>query len=148
MADQNITALPVSATPASSDQLLLVGATEEKLIDYDKLADAILNKLTSKNFSLDQGTMPLVSALNQLNSNALRIIDVDYGDITIDNTGFTNLASKMPQTGTVRMATIKYYENIFPINAINIYAVSNESYVFGTPNTTIKNLIVRYWYIK
>lgn len=67
MADQNITALPVSATPASSDQLLLVGATEEKLIDYDKLADAILNKLTSKNFSLDQGTMPLVSALNQLN---------------------------------------------------------------------------------
>ena len=69
MADQNITALPVSTTPESSDQLLLVGATEEKLIDYDKLADAILNKLTSKNFSLDQGTMPLISALNQLNSN-------------------------------------------------------------------------------
>ena len=74
MADQNITALPVSATPASSDQLLLVGATEEKLIDYDKLADAILNKLTSKSFSLDQGTMPLVSALNQLNSNPLSIL--------------------------------------------------------------------------
>ena len=68
MADQNITALPVSDTPASSDQLLLVGATEEKLIDYDKLADAILNKLTSKNFSLDQGTMPLIRALNELNS--------------------------------------------------------------------------------
>lgn len=74
MADQNITALPVSTTPESSDQLLLVGATEEKLIDYDKLADAILNKLTSKNFSLDQGTMPLISALNQLNSNVF--IDV------------------------------------------------------------------------
>ena len=71
MADQNITALPVSDTPASSDQLLLVGATEEKLIDYDKLADAILNKLTSKNFSLDQGTMPLIKALNELNSNLL-----------------------------------------------------------------------------
>lgn len=69
MADQNITALPVSTTPETSDQLLLVGATEEKLIDYDKLADAILNKLTSKKFSLDQGTMPLISALNQLNSN-------------------------------------------------------------------------------
>ena len=71
MADQNITALPVSDTPASSDQLLLVGATEEKLIDYDKLADAILNKLTSKNFSLDQGTMPLIRALNELNSNRI-----------------------------------------------------------------------------
>ena len=73
MADQNITALPVSTTPETSDQLLLVGATEEKLIDYDKLADAILNKLTSKKFSLDQGTMPLISALNQLNSNLLKI---------------------------------------------------------------------------
>lgn len=71
MADQNITALPVSTTPETSDQLLLVGATEEKLIDYDKLADAILNKLTSKKFSLDQGTMPLISALNQLNSKLI-----------------------------------------------------------------------------
>ena len=73
MADQNITALPVATAPASSDQILLVGAEEEKLIDYDKLADAILNKLTSKNFSLDQGTMPLVSALNQLNSNTSKL---------------------------------------------------------------------------
>lgn len=69
MADQNITALPVSTTPASSDQLLLVGATEEKLIDYDKLADAILQKLTSKQYTLDQGTKTLPAALNELNSN-------------------------------------------------------------------------------
>lgn len=70
MADQNITALPVATSPASSDQLLIVGATEEKLIDYEKLADAILAKLTSKTFALDQGTKSLVAALNELNSNA------------------------------------------------------------------------------
>lgn len=69
MADQNITALPVATSPASSDQLLIVGATEEKLIDYEKLADAILAKLTSKTFALDQGTKSLVAALNELNSN-------------------------------------------------------------------------------
>ncbi len=69
MADQNITALPVTTSPASSDQLLVVGATEEKLIDYEKLADAILTKLTSKTFALDQGTKTLVAALNELNSN-------------------------------------------------------------------------------
>lgn len=87
MADQNITALPVATAPASSDQILLVGAEEEKLIDYDKLADAILNKLTSKNFSLDQGTMPLVSALNQLNSNT-------RFDVTVpDNVSIANNAS-------------------------------------------------------
>ena len=71
MADQNITALPVATSPASSDQLLIVGATEEKLIDYEKLADAILAKLTSKTFALDQGTKSLVAALNELNSKAL-----------------------------------------------------------------------------
>lgn len=86
MADQNITALPVATAPASSDQILLVGAEEEKLIDYDKLADAILNKLTSKNFSLDQGTMPLVSALNQLNSNPFLRYEKTFGDsLTIKN---------------------------------------------------------------
>lgn len=71
MADQNITALPVATSPASSDQLLIVGATEEKLIDYEKLADAILTKLTSKTFALDQGTKSLVAALNELNSNRI-----------------------------------------------------------------------------
>lgn len=86
MADQNITALPVSTTPETSDQLLLVGATEEKLIDYDKLADAILNKLTSKKFSLDQGTMPLISALNQLNSKPFLRYEKAFGEsLTIKN---------------------------------------------------------------
>ena len=88
MADQNITALPVATSPASSDQLLLVGATEEKLIDYDKLADAILTKLTSKQYTLDQGTKTLPAALNELNSNlpfgATKPLNTafDYNDIT------------------------------------------------------------------
>lgn len=81
MADQNITALPVAASPASSDQLLLVGATEEKLIDYDKLADAILTKLTSKQYTLDQGTKTLPAALNELNSNRFSICEKDVSDL-------------------------------------------------------------------
>ena len=85
MADQNITALPVAAAPASSDQLLLVGATEEKLIDYDKLADAILQKLTSKTFTLDQGAMTLLKALNELNSNPRAAVYI--GKITTSKTG-------------------------------------------------------------
>lgn len=71
MADQNITALPQTTAPEASDQLMIVGATEEKLIDYEKLADAILTKLTSKTFALNQGTMTLLQALNELNSNLL-----------------------------------------------------------------------------
>ena len=86
MADQNITALPVAASPASSDQLLLVGATEEKLIDYDKLADAILTKLTSKQYTLDQGTKTLPAALNELNSNPFLRYEKAFGEsLTIKN---------------------------------------------------------------
>lgn len=81
MADQNITALPVATSPTSSDQLLLVGATEEKLIDYDKLADAILTKLTSKQYTLDQGTKTLPAALNELNSNRFSIYEKQVSDL-------------------------------------------------------------------
>lgn len=59
------------ATPKDADKFMLYSAEDaaNKLIDYDKLADAVLNKLTSKTFGLDAGTMTLPAALNQLNSN-------------------------------------------------------------------------------
>lgn len=62
---------PVKTTPKDADKFMLYSAEDaaNKLIDYDKLADAVLNKLTSKTFGLDQGTMTLPAALNQLNSN-------------------------------------------------------------------------------
>ena len=130
MADQNITALPVSTTPETSDQLLLVGATEEKLIDYDKLADAILNKLTSKKFSLDQGTMPLISALNQLNSkrfkansyiihsdDSTKTVSVKWNSVNnhmtslllIDNNCITSLYITGKQTGATEISKKSEY---------------------------------------
>lgn len=65
---------PVKTTPKDADKFMLYSAQDaaNKLIDYDKLADAVLNKLTSKTFGLDQGTMTLPAALNQLNSNRLK----------------------------------------------------------------------------
>lgn len=72
MADQAINALSTKTAPETSDQLLLVGAGEPQLIDYDKMADAILNKITSKNYALDAGQMTLLAALNKLNSDRLR----------------------------------------------------------------------------
>ena len=69
MADQAINAISTKTAPETSDQLLLVGTGEPQLIDYDKLADAILNKITSKNYALDAGQMTLLAALNKLNSD-------------------------------------------------------------------------------
>ena len=70
MADQKINALPTKTTPVTGDKCLMSGAAEEYLIDYDKLATAILNKLTSKTYSLDQGTKTLIAAINELNSKS------------------------------------------------------------------------------
>lgn len=82
MADQMINGLPVKTAPQTGDKLLIIGTAEEQLIDYDKLADAILTKLTSKTFTLDQGSKSLVAALNELNSkfasNAELINGVEY----------------------------------------------------------------------
>lgn len=63
---------PAKTTPKDADKFMLYSAEDaaNKLIDYDKLADAVLNKLTSKTFGLDQGTMTLPAVLNQLNSNS------------------------------------------------------------------------------
>lgn len=65
---------PVKTTPKDADKFMLYSAEDaaNKLIDYDKLADAVFNKLTSKTFGLDAGTMTLPAALNQLNSNRLK----------------------------------------------------------------------------
>lgn len=84
MADQAINALSTKTAPETSDQLLLVGAGEPQLIDYDKLADAILNKITSKNYALDAGTMTLTAALNALNGNSktkISTIQTEYGHL-------------------------------------------------------------------
>lgn len=72
---------PSKTTPAAKDTFLIHSQEDnaERQIDYEKLADAILNKLTSKTFTLDQGVMTLLSALNQLNSKRLCIQQV-YGN--------------------------------------------------------------------
>ena len=76
MEDQAINALSTKTAPETSDQLLLVGAGEPQLIDYDKLADAILNKITSKNYALDAGQMTLLAALNKLNSESKSFVSL------------------------------------------------------------------------
>ena len=87
MADQAINALSTKTAPETSDQLLLVGTGEPQLIDYDKLADAILNKITSKNYALDAGTMTLPAALNALNGNTKKMISLPAGKtVTLTST--------------------------------------------------------------
>ena len=138
MADQNITALPVATAPASSDQILLVGAEEEKLIDYDKLADAILNKLTSKNFSLDQGTMPLVSALNQLNSNRVAVY---IGKITTSKTGEIATNNFISGSSIKNIIAVKIFDSAGSRN-VHTELYSYKTYAFVVAKNDVGDRLV------
>lgn len=85
MADQKINELPKKTSPTSGDAMLMIGAAEEYQIDYNQLAKAILNQLTSQTFTLDQGTKTLIAAINELNSKFLKISnprDIDLNEMT------------------------------------------------------------------
>ena len=138
MADQNITALPVAASPASSDQLLLVGATEEKLIDYDKLADAILAKLTSKTFALDQGTKSLVAALNELNSNRVAVY---IGKITTSKTGEIATNNFISGSSIKNIIAVKIFDSAGSRN-VHTELYSYKTYAFVVAKNDVGDRLV------
>ncbi len=110
MADQKVNELPAKASPVTGDKMLVIGAAEESLIDYDQLADAILNKLINKTFTLDQGTKTLLAALNELNSKT-NIID--------GNNGFGTGATK--------------YKDFMRISIVDRYSETNRTAYFLKP---------------
>lgn len=82
MADQKINALPSKTAPTTGDKMLMVGTAEEYLIDYDKLATAILNKLSSQSFSsLDTTAKTVLGAVNELNSKIKYKNDPSVNDL-------------------------------------------------------------------
>lgn len=71
--ETNFASLPSKTSPSNADMFLLEDTEDTKKINYSALADAILNKLTSKTYSgLDTSAKNLVSALNELNSNCIK----------------------------------------------------------------------------
>lgn len=110
MADQKINALPSKTAPTTGDKMLMVGTAEEYLIDYDKLATAILNKLSSQSFSsLDTTAKTLLGAVNELNSKCMKVAGKainsgdDLNDYTIpgiynsSSSGITATLLNMPE---------------------------------------------------
>ena len=143
MADQAINALSTKTAPETSDQLLLVGTGEPQLIDYDKLADAILNKITSKNYALDAGQMTLLAALNKLNSDMvgkIHALSTDCGYLY-----FRKSADAVSVFGTLKVINQNNIDNLtigkIPgfLNPNYDYAVlnANSNYVPYIPAGTL-----------
>lgn len=138
MADQAINALSTKTAPETSDQLLLVGTGEPQLIDYDKLADAILNKITSKNYALDAGTMTLPAALNALNGNSktkISTIQTEYGYLylkrTINTVGVYGAFENLP-LNTERIEITKDFKDFNPNYSYAVVDVKSGAGPFDT----------------
>lgn len=151
MADQAINALSTKTAPETSDQLLLVGTGEPQLIDYDKLADAILNKITSKNYALDAGQMTLLAALNKLNSDSLKSVIMSIGGIQIKNSdpGFAyysnSIKANIPEGATIVA--------VIPCGGFSagvmISSVNKNDFTLSCNNSCVlpANRNVKIWYI-
>ena len=87
--ETNFASLPSKTSPSNADMFLLEDTEDTKKINYSALADAILNKLTSKTYSgLDTSAKNLVSAINELNSKSIKIVSKDITDgSNIDDLG-------------------------------------------------------------
>ena len=125
MADQAINALSTKTAPETSDQLLLVGTGEPQLIDYDKLSDAILNKITSKKYALDAGQMTLLAALNKLNSDKTKLcIDSNISNLNDFGKTQTQMLSGIAYNSALNyMPNEGYFANIFYIPSWKNYGV-------------------------
>lgn len=73
---QNANGLTKVTEVPTGKELIFVDPTtnEGGIITLEDLTTQILNKLTSKIFTLDQGNITLIEALNKLNSNAQNIL--------------------------------------------------------------------------
>ena len=138
MADQAINALSTKTTPETSDQLLLVDAGEPQLIDYDKLADSILNKITSKNYALDAGQMTLLAALNKLNSDSktkISTIQTEYGYLylkrTVNTVGVYGAFENLP-LNTERIEITKDFKDFNPNYSYAVVDVKSGAGPFDT----------------
>lgn len=138
MADQAINVLSTKTTPETSDQLLLVGAGEPQLIDYDKLADSILNKITSKNYALDAGQMTLLAALNKLNSDSktkISTIQTEYGYLylkrTVNTVGVYGAFENLP-LNTERIEITKDFKDFNPNYSYAVVDVKSSAGPYDT----------------
>lgn len=95
MADQKINELPTKTAPSTGDKMLMIGAAEEYQIDYDQLATAILNKLSTQSFSsLDTTSKTVLGAIDELNSKTLNgtVTYSSLSDIPVQTMGIYGLS--------------------------------------------------------
>lgn len=111
--------------------------------DYvvDKMTSAVIAKLTTTDKTI-------IGALNELNSKSFTPKYLYYDSITLNEEGFLLIGdtAKNDEITRAKSIEIAYYSSITPQSAINVYGDNLKNcYVFGTPNTVIKGLKIKYF---
>lgn len=132
---QKISDLATTNSPANSDDFIIDTASGTRTINYGDLADAILNKLTSKSFNIGGATNTLVAALTTANSQ-ITDINKKIGSTSTSSGGLANYSC----TGWGTSASLKASEER------NHFLVMADGYLFtvwfsGSSNSA--NLAVR-----
>lgn len=103
--ETNFASLTEKTTPASGDMFLMEDSEDTKKINYDKLADAILNKLTSKTYSgLETTAKNFVTAINELNSKSKRLV-ADVKVLGFNNKRYITISNINSGYGSIFLQT-------------------------------------------
>lgn len=108
---QDVTTVSEVSTINSTDQFYMNQSGKFVQVDYSKLADAILGKISSKTYSLDQGTKTLIAALNELNSKTLgceSIGEIRQGDSEYNSSA----ANKALQDAYAAIVRTSYFNGL------------------------------------
>lgn len=102
---QKINELATTNSPANSDDIIIDTAAGTRIIRYSDLADAILDRLTSKSYSMGGSTQTIMSAISSINSQISNInskIGSSSSDSGVANyacTGWGTSASLQAKSG-------------------------------------------------
>lgn len=108
MANKTIGQLTAKTTPSSADVFALEDTEDTKKINYDALADAILNKITSKQYTVAGQSQTLINAINVLNSNTLPLYKPRQ-DVTDANAFLTSGTARVSHNTTSNLPENGYY---------------------------------------
>lgn len=115
---QRINELATTNSPANSDVLIIDTASGTRIINYSDLADAILNKLASKSYSMGGSTQTIMSAISSINSQISTI------NSKINNTSSSSGGANYAHTGWGTSASLQASGNR------NQFLVMADGYLF------------------
>lgn len=139
----------VTEIPKGKELIFIDPTTNEGgIITLEDLTTQILKNLTSQTFALDQGTMTLLQALNQLNSNRFKCRTVSFVDVTIPASGYLAYSAMTKKEGTNNIPPNSLFACVSSYGAVNpkVTFTACTAYLLGEPGANISSLSIMFIY--